>query len=266
MSAPREFAGRDREYDFALGTIKGLRTWSADDQGRLRGVTYPVVWTPGENISRCMANDRDCGQPGCGFCAALAASAEAPRHNFDPECDCGFWAYDERNVKPHGDCITGVIEGYGRVTIGTKGFRCEKAKIVALSRADSDGDPMSLSLWLRLQQLYAGVEFHDEYDAMVAAHGQVLRDWDPVSEGFWDVPESQQRPAPPGLAGLFSAVQAHSRQISAAMVPVVVHGHDPKPQTDPPAASELAADVDEDELTREEPTSWWRRYISGGRS
>ena len=27
--------------------------------------------------------------------------------------------------------VTGLIEGYGRVTIGSKGFRCEKARIVA---------------------------------------------------------------------------------------------------------------------------------------
>lgn len=54
------------------------------------------------------------------------------------DCGCGFWAYWALNPaefrmgeKP----IVGVIKGYGKVLLGTRGFRSEKAKIVGLHLA-----------------------------------------------------------------------------------------------------------------------------------
>lgn len=208
-----EFNGGD--YEFAAGAIKGLRSWRADDQGRLRGVTHAAVWLPGENVSACKKEQRvpcearrqstessrsrvcPCG---CGL-SVQDLMVEAPRdgcgaegcdghthphpqpHSFDPDCGCGFWAYDEHSFSEHGD-VVGVIEGYGRTTIGTKGFRCEKARIVALCR-EREKDYMSLSLWLRLQQLYPAAKFYEELDDMVTAHGAVMRSWGPVGDDFW---------------------------------------------------------------------------------
>src|SRR5690348_10697709 len=46
-----DFAGT--EYEFAAGSLFGLRGWDMDDKGRLHGVTHREVWTPGENVSIC---------------------------------------------------------------------------------------------------------------------------------------------------------------------------------------------------------------------
>src|SRR5690349_16024764 len=48
-----DFAGT--EYDFAAGSLFGLRGWDMDDKGRLHGVTHREVWTPGENSAICKA-------------------------------------------------------------------------------------------------------------------------------------------------------------------------------------------------------------------
>lgn len=207
-----DFSGDD--YEFAAGSIKGMRSWSIDDQGRLRGVSFPALWTPGENTATCRKTpDREpCPQAaslkkpigerrcpcGCGETVKVAAystcGAEGcengthpagQRHDFEADCGCGFWAYDEHSFEEHGD-VTGIVEAWGKVTIGTKGFRAEKAKVVALCRGSQDLDrELSLSVWLRLQQLYPAADFYDERDDMVTAHGAVLRVWDQLGDDFW---------------------------------------------------------------------------------
>lgn len=196
------FKGDD--YDFALGSVKGLRSWEIDDKGRLRGVTHPAVWLPGENVATCRVKPRcpkspprdpwtityggsdlsgsralikPCGVDGCD-------GGEHPAtHTFDPSCECGFWAYDECGYRPHGQ-VTGVVEGYGRTTIGSKGFRCEKARVLALARENEDST-LSLSKWLRLKELYPEAEFFGGIDDMVIAHGAVMKNWPAVGEDFW---------------------------------------------------------------------------------
>lgn len=210
-----DFKGDD--YEFAAGSIYGMRSWGMDDQGRLHGVTHREAWRPGENVSVCKAVKRvpcpdaarakateivqyrstfrdemsfrvwdppePCGKhPDC-----FDGTHPAPSgHSFDPDCQCGFWAYDEHTFTSHGD-VTGIIEGYGKTTIGTRGFRCEKARIVALLREHKDGY-LSLSAWFRLQRLYPDAAFYDEIDEMVGKHGSVLRTWPEVGDDFWDQP------------------------------------------------------------------------------
>lgn len=50
-------------------------------------------------------------------------------------CGCGFWAYwKDREIMLWGShTVAGMIMGYGRVISGTRGFRCEKARILALA-------------------------------------------------------------------------------------------------------------------------------------
>lgn len=230
-----DFAGQ--EYDFAAGSIKGLRGWNMDELGRLHGVTHAEVWRPGENVSICKVTSkvacpgpgpqdrrppgtkpveqpkkkrgrkghdveftiayntwgtqtRKCADPGCtGAGYHLVASG----HRFDSECQCGFWAYDEGSFTPHGKVI-GVIEGYGKTTIGTKGFRAEKAKIVALCRKGADGAALSMSVLTRLATLYPDVAFFDDLPQMIDAHDGVMKVWPEVDEAFWlrPVPEREE--------------------------------------------------------------------------
>lgn len=99
--------------DFAVGEVTGQRSFRVDDAGRLTGVAYNGYrWRPGENVAHCGYADKE------GICGRV-------------RCGCGFWAYHEGSVWQETPAY-GVIRGYGKTTIGTKGFRCEKAEIVAL--------------------------------------------------------------------------------------------------------------------------------------
>lgn len=50
-------------------------------------------------------------------------------------CVCGFYAYFARSRHEYASSgsVAGVVEGYGETVVGKKGFRCRKAKIVALA-------------------------------------------------------------------------------------------------------------------------------------
>lgn len=124
--------GGKGEADLVVGTIRGVRAWDYAG-GRLvapfkRRLSPP--WKNGENVSECLPIP---------FLMDLYRDLKwggGTDHIFD--CVCGFYAcYDEQDfehrerVRLYG--IEGVIEGYGKTTVGTLGFRCEKAKIVALT-------------------------------------------------------------------------------------------------------------------------------------
>jgi hypothetical protein len=48
-------------------------------------------------------------------------------------CRCGFYAYHvKRDGGDFSGAVDGIVEGYGVVTVGSKGFRCQKARILAL--------------------------------------------------------------------------------------------------------------------------------------
>ncbi len=65
----------------------------------------------------------------CSF--VTSHTAASTRH-----CSCGFYAYFTSDLNQldlcHPVTILGVIEGFGKISIGNKGFRCQKAKILAL--------------------------------------------------------------------------------------------------------------------------------------
>lgn len=82
-------------------------------------------------------------------------------------CECGFYAYfDGRNDYHSNDArVTGLIEGYGKVVMGTRGFRAEKARLVALVKPRKrsfavDADPQEAvpaTWWDRVQTNYPDV-------------------------------------------------------------------------------------------------------------
>lgn len=251
MSAA-EFTGQ--EFEFAVGSLQGLRAWDVDDLGRLHGVTHREVWRPGENVSICKTTiktpcprptlnrgsrpaepergrkkkRRDtveftvsftpsvpCGDPSCmgGY------HYGPPSHRFDPSCACGFWAYDEASFTPQGE-IVGVIDAYGKTTIGTKGFRAEKARILGLSRVDRNGKALSRSLIFRLASLYPEVAFFDDLDALIDAHDGVLKSWAEVDDGFWlnPVPQKEGDWMQPGWAVSSSFMQSALRRYASGGV------------------------------------------------
>jgi hypothetical protein len=71
--------------------------------------------------------------------AVLKIRADRKEHRpGHPDCTCGIYAYhDLLSLKPtpraFPTAVFGLVNAYGHVTVGTKGFRAEKADVVALT-------------------------------------------------------------------------------------------------------------------------------------
>lgn len=127
----------------AVGSVRGVRTFNVDKYGRLRGVSHDAIWKPGENVATCRRSSHDAiyqtlqrtlsrsVYSNSAYTTSELTSASACPGLAHPKCACGFYAYHDGSRYSLGE-VVGVIDGYGSTTIGTKGFRCEKARIVAL--------------------------------------------------------------------------------------------------------------------------------------
>jgi len=126
-----------------LGSIRGLRKFRMTQDGELTGLFFRQAWGPGENIAYHHPPAPTWGYPYFGYYSGEAKSLPAVKPPDDPkyhrgkefsDCKCGFYAFYHSGTE--GDTryiheVTGIIEGYGEVVIGTRGFRSQKAKIVA---------------------------------------------------------------------------------------------------------------------------------------
>lgn len=132
------------EAEFAAGTVRGIRRWTLNDDRELVG-NAAGVWAGGENVARCNTH-ADHDPPVLDYeipRSARGTAWAAGQMSVDTGrgmCGCGFWAYwaaDDaaRHGGAGGKPVVGVIEGYGRVLIGDRGFRCAKARIVGLALA-----------------------------------------------------------------------------------------------------------------------------------
>lgn len=122
------------------GTITGLRSFRVDKYGRLAGVVHKCVFKPGENLARCRRGVPDeyrytrfNGRPSYPDKGEGQTSTDV--HQVGRRgCECGFYAYFDRGANQYHDSgnVLALIEGYGLVTVGSRGFRAEKARLVAL--------------------------------------------------------------------------------------------------------------------------------------
>lgn len=113
------------------GAITGLRAFTVDNLGRLRAPQRGTIFTPGENVAKCRLTEAEIL-----YGALHRRRACVPHRVASVDCSCGFYAYtDGRNDFHHprtSASVEAVIEGYGTATVGTRGFRAEKARLVAL--------------------------------------------------------------------------------------------------------------------------------------
>lgn len=203
----RAFSGLD--FDFAVGQLYGLRVWKMDERGRLRAkhVSHAPAWRPGLNMATCERDDYALG----GWLApaslraffdppkkepAEPAPAKERRHQVPVEdCGCGFYAYtgtDRPEISDRkSEDVVGVIRGTGRTLIGTHGFRCEKAEIVALLDPTLGG----LRLGKRrrqqrrsLRRLYPDVPLMVTIRELERAFPIEQASPDPSSDEFWSLP------------------------------------------------------------------------------
>lgn len=124
------------EFDFAAGKARGYRWWTVPGYQTACPCCYPTgpvipplefthiegatgyAWPPG--IIQAQCNRWLHHQP-------------PVERDYVGDCGCGFWAYWDFQVYNLGGLpVAGVIEGTGRTLIGELGFRCQRARIVAL--------------------------------------------------------------------------------------------------------------------------------------
>jgi hypothetical protein len=113
----------DRPTTLVAGTVRGYRQWEVTLDMKLKSVTQNHVWH----------------SPMRAICRDPATSHPAPHS----DCACGIYAChrpdDEQLVAPsvlHPGCVvTGVVEAWGRVEMGERGFRAQYSEIKALEFA-----------------------------------------------------------------------------------------------------------------------------------
>lgn len=139
-------------------SITGVRSFKVDTLGRLTGVSHVEIWRPGVNEAKCMGSRSGWislgGYSPRSLTAARMISLSTPgysgtyEYDVEPEgvkvdkhqvaslsCSCGFYAYTDREANPYhedGNNLIGIVRGSGVATVGSRGFRCESAEVVAL--------------------------------------------------------------------------------------------------------------------------------------
>lgn len=154
-----------RGWDVPLytGPFYGVRDFRVTPDGYLTGVTYREVWKVGENVATCYrtkwvdaeeATEEDEARvaswppsiaysfphPVPGWVIADPRSSARKRvpdscQGVEAACECGYWSYHSSEISAWSGVrsVTGVVANYGKITVGSKGFRAEKARILALA-------------------------------------------------------------------------------------------------------------------------------------
>jgi hypothetical protein len=130
LSVSSDYGDRDGEREVVPGVLRGYRAWRWDE-GSLAACNWGTRWTSGRNEAVCYKTSA-CP---CDSCKAGLVIQQANPHLVVPEaeCACGIYAkhlpgnYDYRGL------VIGVIKAYGKVILGTKGFRAQYAEIEALA-------------------------------------------------------------------------------------------------------------------------------------
>jgi hypothetical protein len=160
------------DYDgvsFQITPVRGVRAFDVDSLGRLRGVVHHHIWRPGENVAKCQVDPmtraltkRLYGGLIHGLYAGTYTAVEVPAEKPEPpaeppkhdmaKCACGFYGFLDGSADYHNPGrVEGVIEAYGDVHLGTRGFRATKARIIALCVPEPSGghDPYQrLVTWM----------------------------------------------------------------------------------------------------------------------
>lgn len=199
----------------APGSVRGVRSFGIDKWGRLTGVVYTQVWTPGENEAVCRKGEQAvlgvyghwmAGIPqgiqygyahlqpaapsftslpvrndwtqryltGGAYIAGMpdaeeekAPEPKKPDHAF-ADCSCGFYGYFDGSDDYHDDGrVTAVVEAYGEAVIGTRGFRANKARIIAL-RVKPGVDEITEPQARKVRTNYSGIPMFDSFERMVS--------------------------------------------------------------------------------------------------
>jgi hypothetical protein len=146
-----EYSGK--EETLVPGTLRGYRVWKTNFAGDRLWSTNILNSAWNNDI-----NEAKCAAPG----NAYVRDHIAPVHR----CACGFYAkynpFDLKDIVNSvlGGCVSGAVDFHGKIQLGTRGFRAQYAKIVAIS----------IDTWLLntddLLHAY-GVPVYDSMDSLV---------------------------------------------------------------------------------------------------
>jgi hypothetical protein len=185
-------SGKFSGIPFVAGDVRGVRSWSVDPLGRLISPSYRTVWTPGENVAACKRDEGTglWGNMTLRFTTSAFLGEPVAIEKDDPDstttkvkpihvqekCSCGFYAYSNGVNEYTEYGLTGVIQGYGQTQLGTRGFKSQKARVLALHiptrREKKSGKRVVSSKWDhydRLRQNYPDVVMFEKYADMLAA-------------------------------------------------------------------------------------------------
>jgi hypothetical protein len=151
---------------FIVGVFRGVRSFRIDEGGALTGVVFRTPWSNGVNEAQCM-------RPTYPVMTYMATRSwdpppELPADHGMDVCRHGYYAYgEESNDYYQPGLVSGVIYGWGQeVMIGSRGFRCMRARIAALCVSE-----VKLTERARvelMQERYYNVPFFDTFRDMVA--------------------------------------------------------------------------------------------------
>lgn len=152
---------------FIMGTLRGSRSFGVTPTGHLTGVVFRRVWYPGTNHADCRV-EVGWEIPGRGIADTLTPVNSPPAEGGSPwrlgwewsigtergfitskpkplwqdfdapghdiaDCNCGFYGFFNGSLDYADDHrASGIVEGFGMVNVGTRGFRASKARVIAL--------------------------------------------------------------------------------------------------------------------------------------
>ena len=225
-----EFSDRQ----FHVGSLVGLRAFSVDALGRLTGPAQGGIFTPGVNEAVCKLAPYTQAMNAAleaqiaviearlqGFAAASGSRREKKRKTAEADavakpvhtlaglgCKCGFYAYfDGMNDYMQTGRVAAVVEGFGVYTLGSRGFRTSKARLVALieplmGQTETYGgvvfspfagampprrESMTPLLWSYVRRNYPDVPVYATQDDALAEHPlyQPAAPTPETAEDFW---------------------------------------------------------------------------------
>jgi hypothetical protein len=188
----RTCTGTDLSIPDGITPIRGIRVFGLDERGRLSSSRFRHYFRPGENVATCQAR-----HPTLTHKAVGAVDLSVDHHRGDTtvpktSCTCGFygfWDLDSFLGKAWASDIdwadmrkvVGLVDAYGKVLLGTRGFRAQKCRVVAVSVRRRDAKEAA-----RMKTLYPDLPVFKRTKAMVKAfplyepggEGDALWEWD----------------------------------------------------------------------------------------
>lgn len=173
-----------------VGRCLAGRVFRAHSDGVLTGLVYRQPWAPGINEAMCPYSTGQAyapdhwREPGIGhsyFYGHEGHKRSTPHKPGAMKCSCGFWLYHDLAMsaewaKASGGCgVVGLVHATGTMTRGTKGYRAQRAQIIALvaplwagwdDPAEDEPAAPSASWWDNVVDLYR-VPIYTTLDAAV---------------------------------------------------------------------------------------------------